>query len=172
MTDPPQVSLELASPRDAPRIANLMELYLHDMSETFPIEVGDDGRFGYEKLPLYWSEPDRRFPFLIHADGRVAGFALVTKGSPVSDDPSVFDIAEFFVLRRVRRHGVGRQAAFALWNRLAGRWIVRVSEGNHRGMPFWTRTIAEYTQGALSESTRPGSVFPLRVFSFTSRAGG
>src|SRR4051812_31942597 len=99
MPDPPQVSLELASPTDAPRVANLMQFYLHDMSETFPIEVGDDGRFGYEKLPLYWSEPERRFPFLIRADGRVAGFALVTVGSPVSDDPSVFDIAEFFILR-------------------------------------------------------------------------
>jgi predicted acetyltransferase len=104
MVNPPEVVLDAATPRDATLLSNLLELYIHDLSEAFPnIELGADGRFGYEKLPLYWSEPERRFPFLIRFEGRVAGFVLAMRGSPASDDPDVFDVAEFFILRRHRR---------------------------------------------------------------------
>jgi len=167
MADSPDVALDVASPGDAGLLANLLELYVHDLSEVFPrIQIGADGRFGYDSLSLYWSEPERRFPFFIRCDGRIAGFVLVTRGSPASDDPDVFDVAEFFILRRYRRSGVGRLAAFLLWNRLPGRWIVRVSEANRGAMPFWAGVVAEYTKGALTECTREGSPAPWRVFSF------
>ena len=168
MVDSQEIALDAATPRDAEVLSNLLELYTHDLSEIFPVELGADGRFGYAKLPLYWSEPERRFPFLIRCGGRVAGFALVTRGSPASDDPETFDIAEFFILRRHRRSGVGRRAAFLLWNRLGGSWTVRVSEANRGGRPFWASIIAEYTKGAVTETTRPGDPHAWRVFSFHS----
>lgn len=169
MTDPREVVLDLATFADATLLSNLLELYMHDLSVAFPnIELRPDGRFGYRGLELYWSEPERRFPFLIRCDGRVAGFALVTRGSPASEDPDVFDVAEFFVLRRYRRSGVGRRAAALLWNRFPGRWIVRVSEGNPGAVPFWADVIADYTGGAATELKRPGNPHAWRVFSFIS----
>lgn len=164
-----EVSLATATRADAPLLANLLELYLHDLSESFPIEVGADGRFGYELLPLYWSEAERRFPFLIRHGPRVAGFALVTRGSSASDDPLVLDVAEFFVLRQYRRRGVGREAAILLWNLVTGRWVVRVSEGNRRALAFWPGVIRDYTGGAFSETGHPGSPHAWRVFTFESR---
>jgi predicted acetyltransferase len=163
------ILIEAAAPGDEQRLANLLELYIHDLSETFPVELGRDGRFGYEKLPCYWSEPDRRFPFLIKYDGRLAGFVLVTHGVLPSNDPDVFDVAEFFVLRRYRRLGVARRAAFLVWDRFPGRWVVRVSEGNAGALPFWARVVAEYAKGSAIESTRPGTPNAWRVFSFHSR---
>lgn len=139
-----------------------MELYLHDLSEAFAIEPGADGRFGYEKLPLYWSEPERRFPFLIREGGRVVGFVLVTR------EQDAFDIAEFFVLRRHRRGGVGRQVAFLIWDRFPGRWTVRVAETNGGALAFWRGVIAEYSKGTATEEERPG----WRVFSFAVHADG
>jgi len=159
------VILVPASERDQPLLSNLLELYVHDLSEVFPVELREDGRFGYERLPLYWSEPERRFPFLINCAGRVVGFALVTAGSPVSDDPCAHDIAEFFVLRRYRRSGVGRRAAFLLWSTHDGRWTVRVAEQNVGALRFWANAIAEYTQGAFEES-RHSSSLEWRVFTF------
>jgi predicted acetyltransferase len=163
-----EVVLEPAMARDAPVLSNLLELYSHDLSEVFALELGANGRFGYEKLPLYWSESDRRFPFLIRAGSQLAGFALVTRGSPVSDNCNDLDIAEFFVLRRHRGSGVGRRAAFLLWDRFVARWIVRVSEGNQQGLRFWTNVIAEYTSGTAVETSRHGSPHTWRVFSFNS----
>ena len=121
------VSLVAATPADATLLANLLELYIHDLSGVFDVTLGADGRFGYPRLPLYWSEPDRRFAFLIRCDERVAGFALATRGSPAVSDPDVLDVAEFFVMRRYRRSGVGRAAAFLLWNRIAGNWLIRAA---------------------------------------------
>ena len=169
IADPLEVVLDVAASSDAALLANLLELYLHDLSDVFPgIELGADGRFGYNKLPLYWSEPERRFPFFIRYGTRVAGFVLITRGSPASDDPDVFDVAEFFVIRRYRRSGVARRAAFLVWDRFPGRWIVRVSEGNTGALAFWAAVIAEYTRGAATESKRSGSPNAWRVFSFES----
>jgi predicted acetyltransferase len=171
MTNPADVAVEAAAPRDAVLLANLLELYIHDMSEVFPeVVLGAEGRFGYDKLPLYWSEPERRFPFVLRCGARCAGFVLVTRGSPASHDPEVFDVAELFVLRSHRRSGIARRAMFQVWDRLGGRWIVRVSEGNVSALPFWERTIVDYTSGAVAQVTRPGTPRAWRVFSFESRS--
>ncbi len=163
----PLVTLDPATLADAELLSNLLELYTHDLSAAFPnVRLGPDGRFGYDELPRYWTEPDRRFPFLIRCDGRVAGFAFATRGSPVVADADVFDVAEFFVLRQYRRSGVGREAALLLWNRFPGAWTVRVSEGNSGAVSFWSDVVANFTRGSLTESTRDGSPNAWRVFSF------
>lgn len=58
-------------------------------------------------LPDYWEKEDHH-PFLIRADGEVAGFAMVR---PYSDERGRMEIGEFFVLRKLKRRGIGRQAA-------------------------------------------------------------
>lgn len=164
-----EIALDVAPRSEAALISNLLELYIHDLSEAFPgVRLGADGRFGYQKLELYWSEAERRFPFVIRRGADVLGFVLATRGSPATDDPDVFDVAEFFVLRQHRRSGVGRQAAVLLWNRLPGRWLVRVSEGNVRALRFWAGVIAAFTKGTATESIRPGRPHAWRVFAFES----
>jgi predicted acetyltransferase len=152
----------------APLLRNLLELYIHDLSEIFPVELGLDGRFGYERLPLYWAEPAARHVFLIKCGTRVAGFVLAMRGSPATEDPNDLDVAEFFVLRSYRRSGVGRQAAFALWDTVPGQWVVRVSDANRAGLRFWSEAIRSYTSGVFNESARPGTPVDWRVFTFAS----
>lgn len=164
------VTLAPATCADEPLLANLLELYAHDLSATFALDVRDDGRFGYDKLPLYWREPERRWAFVVRCDGKVAGLALVTRGSPASDDPAALDVAELFVLRRHRRSGVGRRAAVLLWDRFpASTWVVRVSTGNRGALPFWSEVVAAYTGGAFAETEIPGTPHAWRVFTFRSR---
>jgi len=142
-----------------------MELYLHDLSEAFAIELDGNGRFGYEPLSRYWSEPERRFPFFIRFGERVVGFVLVARDA---NDAGSYDIAEFFVLRRYRRSGVGRRAAVLVWDRFPGTWTVRVSKGNAGAIPFWSRVVEEYTHGEFSKHERPGEPHDWRVFAFES----
>jgi predicted acetyltransferase len=169
MEPSPEVSLTVATESEGALLANLLELYIHDLSQVFPgIELGADGRFGYRRLPLYWSEPERRFAFLIRNRGKVSGFILAMRGSPYSEDSDVLDIAEFFVLRAQRRAGVGRLAAHLLWNRLPGRWTVRVSEGNLGALAFWAQVIEQYSGGRAIQSQLPGDPNTWRVFSFAS----
>jgi predicted acetyltransferase len=171
MTSASDVALDAATSAEAPLLGNLLELYVHDLSAVFAsVVLGPDGRFGYPKLPLYWSEPDRRFAFVIRCAGDVAGFALATRGSPMADEPAVFDVAEFFVLRRYRRAGVGRRAALLLWNRLPGWWTVRVAERNRSGLAFWRAVIAEAAAGApVTASTHATGPIVWHVFAFEPR---
>lgn len=164
------ICLEMVAFGQRDVLANLVELYLHDLSETFPIKMGPDGRFGYDGLPLYWSEPERRFPFFIKSGAQVVGFVLITIGSPASDDPQVCDVAEFFIVRRNRRSGLGSVAAFQVWDHFPRRWIVRVSLGNKGALRFWAETIRAYTNGHANQFELPGSPHHWRVFSFESRS--
>lgn len=150
-----------------PILAKLLELYIHDFSELFEVELGVDGRFGYDSLPLYWSEAGRH-PFLAWVDGKLAGFVLVKRGSGGSDDEEVWDMAEFFVVRGCRRRGVGTAVAHAMWRRFPGRWEVRVMELNHAGHEFWKHAISAF-KGEATRSVRvekDGRWW--RVFSFES----
>jgi len=168
---PREVSLVRASQADAALLANLLELYIHDLSDVFQdVELGADGRFGYRHLDLYWSEADRGSAFLIRCDGRVSGFALVTRGSPAASDPQTLDVAEFFVMRRYRREGVGRRAAIQLWEQMPGSWMVRVCEANAGALKFWTEVVAGFTNGAYAEAVKSGQPAAWRVFSFESGA--
>ncbi|MGC4087675.1 MAG: GNAT family N-acetyltransferase [Polyangiaceae bacterium] len=132
------------------------------------VELGPNGRFGYPHLEAYFADSSDRFAFLIHHEGHIAGFALVKRGSPFSDDLRVLDVAEFFVLRRFRSRGVGREAAQLLWRRLPGAWSVRAADKNPRAVAFWREAIAVYGQGAASESQRTTATGSWTVFSFDS----
>jgi predicted acetyltransferase len=164
------IEVAAATHADRERIENLMELYLHDFSEILGSAPREDGRFGYAGLDAYWNEPGR-FPFLIRADGQLAGFALVARGSQVSDDPTVLDMAEFFVVRGLRRRAVGLSAAARVFSSLCGTWEVRVMEKNVGALIFWERAVAAFTQGNFESRTwcsPRGNNF--RVFGFVSPA--
>jgi predicted acetyltransferase len=164
------LQLELARAEESSLLANLLELYIHDLSEAFDVRIGADGRFGYPRLSSYWSEPGTRFPFLIRKSARVLGFVLAQRGSPLTDDAEIFDVAEFFVLRGERRSGVGARAAALLWEQLPGRWSVRVSEANRGGLPFWERVVEDYAGDAVTRTQRDSAAHRWQVFTFDTRA--
>lgn len=166
---PESVTLVRATASDAPLLANLLELYTHDLSAIFPVELGPDGRYGYDKLPLYWQAPASRYAFLIERGGRLAGFALAARGLQPCNAPDELDVAEFFVLRAHRGAGVGSRAAFALWDALPGRWVVRVLERNTAALEFWRTTVRRYTGGDFVERELEDLRGPWRVLAF---AGG
>jgi predicted acetyltransferase len=139
-------------------LARLMQLYLHDLSEFSGEEATDDGRFEYGYLSRYWSEPERH-PYLIRVDGHVAGFALVRE-----ETPGVHQMAEFFVMRKYRRRGVGAFAARALFAEFKGVWHVAQEEPNKAAQVFWRGLIDEFTDGAFEETRSREPVGPMQVF--------
>lgn len=150
-------------------LANLLELYAHDFSEFSNLKIGVDGRFGYEPLPLYWKE-SKRFPFLVRANSDLAGFILVQQGSQVSGAGEIWDVAEFFVLRAYRRHGVGMRVAHDVWRMFTGCWEVRVTDKNLVARTFWKHAICKFTGiGAEPTLTEVGGK-RWHVFSFFSDA--
>jgi predicted acetyltransferase len=143
------IELQPASISDKPVLRNLMELCQHDYSEYDGAEVDAHGLFGYKYLDNYWTEP-KRFPCLIRVSGKLAGFVLVRTISSL-DKLASHAITEFFVLRKYRRQGIGRQAAWQIFDMFPGQWSVCQEEGNWPAQSFWRRVIAEYTQGSYTD---------------------
>jgi predicted acetyltransferase len=148
------VSLIPLRESDSHIITNLMQLYKYDFSVFAEVgsqygEVGRDGRFTYEGLESYWRE-EGRLALRVEADERLAGFVLVDRWSALNRSLD-HAVAEFFVLRKYRRIGVGSRAARVLFERWPGRWEVAVAQYNKPALSFWRKAIPAAVDGPIEE---------------------
>lgn len=138
------VTLEEATPADAPVLQNLLQLYTHDFSEhwagTTKGDLQPDGRFPDYPLADYGSRAGWS-AVLVRCDGHLAGFVLVNDRGR-SGEAVDRNVAEFFVVRKYRGRGVGRAAAEQLFARWPGRWEVAVARKNVEALEFWRRVVA------------------------------
>ena len=148
-------------------VSNLLQLYAHDFSEFHDLDLGADGRFGYNELPLYFRESGRH-AFLVRKDGKLAGVILMQRGSQISRAEDVWDMTEFFVVRGCRRRGVGTEIAHRVWSQFPGKWEVRVMEANQSAHRFWERAIRLYVGREIAPVAVEKDGVGWRVFSFES----
>lgn len=130
------VAISPATDDKKPLIANLVQLYLYDMTESMPYPVGPDGRFAYDFFNRFW-----RFPYLIHVDQEIAGFAFVIDECPLTGRKPCWFMAEFFVLRAYRRRGVGQGVLAAMLQRHPGEWHIGVPQANRPARQFWSKAL-------------------------------
>jgi len=159
------VEIELCpvSLKEKALLERLMELYLYDFSEFDSADVDDQARYGYPYLERYWVDEGRK-PFLIRVNGVLAGFVLVVEHSFLGAAGHM--IAEFFVMRKFRRMGVGRAAAFGAFDLFRGHWEVSQVFQNFPAQEFWRKVIAEYTGGNFREVVMEDGVWqgPVQTF--------
>lgn len=128
-------------------LANLMQFYRYDSSEFNDDEIDSTGKLGLGKyFDAYWLEAERH-PFFIQYVDKLIGFALVREISKEN-----YSIAEFFVMRKYRRLGFGKQAAFQLFDMFRGKWHIAQEENNIAAQTFWKSIIQEYTNDSFEES--------------------
>lgn len=135
--------------------------YLDDLMRVnmntgmFPV-LGDFGDRQPDMMAR-WFADDSSHPLVILHNDQIAGFALVSK--PVMKRADVdYRLAEFFVDRRERRHGVGREAAELIFNRFDGRWEVVEMLRNQPAVAFWRAVVSAYTHGGNKESVANGEM--------------
>lgn len=137
-----------AAESDKPVLHRLMQLYQYDFSETEGTDVDPHGLFDYRWLDNYWTE-ESRHPFLIRVDGSWAGFTLVNEYTRVAPSPAK-SIAEFFVMRKYRRRGIGARVASEIFRMFPGRWEVSETAANEEAQAFW-RTVVRSEVGESFE---------------------
>ncbi len=141
-------------------LTNVYPLYLHDLSEFDPsyYQLNARGQWEPDHLPS-WLQDDRDHPLVLVASGQRVGCALVNEGpSPHMIPGTDFRTSEFFILKRHRRAGVGRQAAFTLFDRFRGLWEIAELARNVPAISFWRRVIGEYSQGRYEETVTASEV--------------
>jgi predicted acetyltransferase len=118
------------------------------MSEWFELDTGADGRYSCDTASVWEKGYDA---YLAKVGDSIAGFALIGSGGEWLGDIGAHDVHEFFIMRKFRRHGVGRSMATFLWNEHPGEWLVRVLEANAPAITFWRGEIATYSLGSYRE---------------------
>lgn len=152
-------------------LRNLMEKYNYEFSQYDNCDVNALGLYGYSYLDNYWTEKGR-WAFFLKADGKLAGFAMVND-YPESGEKTDYCMSEFFVMYKYRRCGLGKWAAFQLFDKFSGTWFLKRHPKNIPSVHFWNKVVSEYTGGdyrleegrkdlAYSDGT-PGDAFFFRT---------
>ncbi len=125
---------------DKQTIINLYQFYQYDFSE---IDLDDVGTYGlYEKykyIDSYFTDRARALYFIL-VDNNLAGFFMMNK-YPYLLPEEVNSIAEFFVMRKYRKSGVGLYAAKYIFDNYPGRIIFEVRKKNLKAISFWNKVI-------------------------------
>lgn len=155
----------LHTDHNQPLLAGLIQLYLYDLSEHELADIGPNGQFADTLLRSELAKPNSQ-AFIIQKHTTPIGFALVgcENQPPVSD---IYSISAFFILRRYRRQGMGRLAAFQLFEHFPGRWKIGTFGANTPAVSFWRHVINSYTSGSYDESWMQNAHWRGSVQTFT-----
>lgn len=129
-------------------LGSLWTLFQHDLSAFNGSYPDDRGRYRSERLDSAINDP-QWMPYLIRADSRTAGFAVV-RG--VDQVPHV--LTAFFLVNPARRRGIGTTAASHILHRHPGRWEIAFQESNGPATAFWRRLADTVAVGRWQEEQR------------------
>ena len=138
-------------------VKNLMQFYIYDFSGFVTLDVEPDGLFApYPTLDDYWNNDPARFSYVIKYSDKYIGFVLVRLINSGQQD--YFSIAEFFVLKRYRRTGIGKFIAVQVFNLHRGQWEVFQKKPNLPAQKFWLKVIDDYTNGQFTQRVEKDKV--------------
>jgi len=126
-------------------LRNLTEKYDYEFSQYEDLDVNDLGLYGYKYIDHYWTEDDR-YAFFIRVDGKLAGFIMVNKINEANTKTD-YSMAEFFVMYKYKRWGVGKYSAHFIFEKFRGKWQITYAQKNKPALEFWNKTVGEYTKG-------------------------
>jgi predicted acetyltransferase len=142
----PQVTIEQVTQREKDVLWRYLQFYIYDMSR-FTGAQPVDGVFPYGRFDAYWGEGERRSAWWAKVGGEIAGFALVR----LDAGEGCREIAEFFIVNRWRRRGIGLSFARQLLTRFPGPWRLHELANNQGAIAFWRCVLggfAPYTEAS------------------------
>lgn len=119
---------------EKPVFRRLLDAYISEFEQY----IGPQSDYPY--FDVYWSEPNKRWPYFIQDQGRVVGFVMVNIW-PASGKETDFSMAEFYIIPTARRCNIGQRAALATFRNHRGLWEVSVVNANQPALKFWTHVL-------------------------------
>lgn len=153
---PGTVTLRPAIAGDEALFDRLLQFYAYDFSALETpgsgwIDLDAKGRFAVHLR----QEPvagDTGSHLILRHD-KVAGFVTIDRQNP-SGQGTDWNIAEFFILAKYRRHGIGTAAVTAMLATRPGRWEAAVMPENTRALAFWHQTLRPWRATQVPGSER------------------
>jgi predicted acetyltransferase len=142
-----ELQITRASATDRLPLYRMLELYQYELSDIWDQDLDSHGEYGYA-LDRYRSGKDC-LAYIARASGQYAGFALVNQSVVLG--PGGRWVDQFFVLKKYRRHGVGRALATRVIKDLPGQWEIGQMTRNEAAKVFWRSVVAGLKVDSLSE---------------------
>lgn len=138
------ITLEPVNPKDRDILFRMLQYSLFEESLSDFNEMNNQALFEYPWFDLYFTEADRDAYFIKEeGTGNLLGFVMVNTHS--KKQTADHSIAEFMVIPKYRRRGIGKRAATACFDKYKGSWEVSPVMGSHAAMEFWKHVIDGYT---------------------------
>lgn len=139
-----EIKLEQVTLEGKDVLQRLLQYSLFEESGTDLNEMNSDGTFTYEWFHHYFTDKDRDAYFIKEMDtDKLLGFAMVNEHLEILKDGH--SIAEFMVIPKYRRRGIGKKAAIHIFEKYKGNWEIKPSYGSEKAHLFWENVIREYT---------------------------
>ncbi|UTV26443.1 GNAT family N-acetyltransferase [Photobacterium atrarenae] len=146
-----KVSLVPIAENERPTLERLFQFYLYEMAACLALPLNAQGSYAYRPTLLdgYWTQPEHQPFFMVvendaagveAVEQELAGFALIRR---YPQDPARYDIDQFFVARKFKGQGVGKQALANLLNQFPGKWQIRVLVENEPALAFWQSAVRQ-----------------------------
>lgn len=138
----PKLELVVVQESDYTFLVNLSQLFIYELSRFgYPFEMLPNGIFKRGKLKKYLYEETRSARFIKIYD-EIAGFVLINQ--ICYSRSSNHNLAEFFILAKFQRSGIGSQIAHKIWDMQPGVWEVMTLPYYTPGVEFWDFAISTY----------------------------
>jgi predicted acetyltransferase len=147
-------------------IQNLFEYAVYDLSELNNANIKKSGRFEPKINAAELYRDNNYYLYTIQVDDQLAGFVIVK----YIKDEQLFYLNHFFILRKYRKQGIGRRAAYEVFDRFKGNWRVSQFEWNVPAQLFWRNVLDQYTKGSYTETRRADDKGPSQHFRNDIRA--
>jgi predicted acetyltransferase len=158
------VSLDKVTDEHRYVLQRMMELYVYDFTEYMDFDLDHQGLFHYP-LDKYWDTQDTHRAYFIKVNGNYAGCVLqYTYINEAGEE--IQTIAEFFVLKKYRKVGIGAAVAKMVMFAFPGKWLIYESKNNLPAQKFWRKVIAEATDNQFEEfykDDKPNQLFLIPV---------
>jgi len=132
--------LELINESNSYIFDELVQDYEDEFSSITGKKKNQDGKYSIDvdwhvpNIGYYWKE-----------DSTIGGFSLV------ESIDGYFEIVDLYVIPAYRRKMIGKNMAFAVFNKHLGPWRIRQILGSELATKFWRRVIGDYTNENYTE---------------------
>lgn len=143
------IELYLSSSKDKKIIKNLLQYYVYDFSEFTGSDLNLEGKYNLmPDLDDIWDLEEVYKPFFVKMEDKIVGFVIVKRDFDMQHQ----EIKHFFIFKKYRKHGIGKELAYKVFDMYKGSWKVSELMTNKPSQIFWTRVINDYTKGNYKDN--------------------
>jgi predicted acetyltransferase len=133
--------LELINESNSYIFDELIQDYEDEFSSISGKKKNQNGKY---PVDVDWHMPN--IGYFWKEDSAIVGFPLI------ETIDGYFEIVDFYVIAAYRRKMIGKNMAFAVFDKHPGPWRIRQILGSELATKFWRRVIGDYTNGNYTES--------------------